>query len=166
MVDEQILSVLRVIAGADLGHLSASASRYLAGTDGDVTVAARGIAMLMISEGDLPGFEADNVLKSYEHSNHIFADVLGGASQLLKQPLVFWMSKSNHAGCNLIESKEAGCFVIALGTGYRFIDVCEALGTALSRQEVTAGEAWFADAIRAYDADPDSPPFSSLTKGH
>jgi hypothetical protein len=42
MANEQILSVLRVIAKADLEHVSAAASRYLAEPKSDVTMVARG----------------------------------------------------------------------------------------------------------------------------
>ena len=57
---------------------------------------SRGLAMLELSDDDLPSFEGDNEFKLYKDiSNHVFADLLVPVSRQIKSPIIFWVNSGD-----------------------------------------------------------------------
>jgi hypothetical protein len=96
--------------------------------------------MVSVSERGLPGFEADESLKSYTTSNHMFADLFGGVR--VRWPIVFFLSEDNPQGAHLQTVGNAAS-IISLGHPYSLMDVSLAIDSALAQQNIRLVRPWF-----------------------
>ena len=140
--EQAIKAALRTAASAGPERLQAALARRDESPSADVQVTAtRGPTMVSISEGGLPDFEADKLLKSYaEPSNHIFADLLGGVR--VRWPIVFFLSEGNPQGAHLQTLGNAAS-IISLGRPYSLMDVSLAIDSALAEQNIRLVRPWF-----------------------
>ncbi|MFC1639222.1 hypothetical protein ACFL3B_00495 [Gemmatimonadota bacterium] len=143
-------------------QLAAAIGRWLNGPPNDVAVAvSRGSAMLSVAENDLKTFEHDSQLKGYTESNHIFADLLVPCDEK-SIPILFWLSTTNSQGVHLIHLEEPRAFVIALGPGYSFGDLCSCVASALSSQSVALDAKWFVTVLQRNGVNPKHAEFASI----
>lgn len=127
-------------------QLRAALARWRKSKPSDIDIyTGRGPAMLSVSDGGLGGFESDRALKSYGVSNHLFADVFGGAK--LRWPILFFLSKSNPPGVNATTVRGV-VSIIQLGPSYSLFDVTVAVSNALVAQEISLVRAWFLRHLR------------------
>ncbi len=104
----------------------------------------RGLAMIMLSDNDLPSFEGDSVYKNYSGSNHRFADLLVPISSKVKNPIIFWLAENNPQGskyCHI--TVPIIHHVIQLGNPYTLEGVISSLSEALKNESVHIISPWF-----------------------
>jgi len=140
-----IEAALRWAREAGPPRLREALGRAVSAPDAVQVYHTRGPAMLSVSEGGVSDLEADQRLKRHEMSNHVFADVLGGAT--LRWPVLWFLSPDNEPGMRL-ETVEAPAAVIALGPGYSLLEAALALDAALARQGVELVRSWFLKMLR------------------
>lgn len=162
--DVQILQPLfDQLANSELSGISEATLRWLSGPPNDVNVqTSRGMAMLSVSEDDLESFEHEKEFKSYEGSNHMFADLLVPVSKDIKIPIIFFLSRNNSPGTNIIELMNPTCIVISLGLPYSFSEVSAAISFALGKQDVKVIGNWFRTILENQDLDPEDPAFENI----
>jgi hypothetical protein len=138
---QAIEAALRAAASAGPERLRAALARFDKDPSAGVQVSAsRGPAMVSVSEDGLPDFEADESLKSYETSNHIFADLFGGIR--LRWPILFFLSEGNPQGAH-IETMRNAVSIISLGRPYSLMEVTLAVDHALAQQNIRLTRAGF-----------------------
>lgn len=104
----------------------------------------RGMAMIMLSDNDLPSFEVDSEYKNYADSNHMFADLLVPLSSKVKNPIVFWLAEKNPAGCKYhYVIAPIIHHVIQLGRSYSLEEVISSLAEVLKYENVKIISPWF-----------------------
>ena len=138
---QAIEAALRAAAREGPDRLRAALARFDKNPSADVkVVSSRGPAMVSVSEGGLPDFESDRSLKSYTTSNHIFADLFGGAR--VRWPIVFFLSDRNPQGAHL-QTVENAASIISLGRPYSLMDASLAIDGALAQQDIRLVRPWF-----------------------
>ena len=109
----------------------------------------RGMAMLMLSNNDLPSFEVDSKYKNYYSRNHMFADLLVPISSKVKNPIIFWLAKDNPRGNTYhLETSPIIHHVIQLGDSYSLEGVISSLAKALRYENVQVISPWFFRAVK------------------
>ncbi len=104
----------------------------------------RGMAMLMLSDNDLPIFEGDSEYKNYSGGNHMFADLLVPISSKVKNPIIFWLAKNNPPGSKYhCVTSPIIHHVIQLGDSYSLEEVISSLAEALRYEKVQVISPWF-----------------------
>jgi hypothetical protein len=141
--------------------LRATLERWFAGPPNDVTVfTARGLPMLSVADGDLETFEFDKKLKSYQGSNHLFADLFGGMK--VKWPILFFLSDSNAPGVRVDTLGEPDISVLYLGAPYSLAEIVAALSHILNSQQIRLIRPWFLRHLRSVGIDATDPSFGNF----
>jgi|GEM_PF-3821256 len=158
--DPTLLSGLQHAQRIGSEQLQNALNVWFAGPPNDVTVAtSRGMPMLSVADGGLETFEHDTIVKSHKESNHVFADVFGGAR--ISWPIVQFLSFSNRPGVS-VDSKEGAVSIIYLGQPYSLAEITAAFSYVLAQQGIQLVRPWFRRFLRRAGIDPNDPSFTSF----
>jgi hypothetical protein len=116
--------------------------------------------LLSLADGGLDTFEHDQELKSYEGSNHVFADVFGSVD--IQWPIISYLSSSNPPGVRVETLGDKAVSVIQLGRPYSLAEVTAAFSFILSLQGIRLVRPWFRRYLRSAGVDPEDPSFASF----
>ncbi|MCB9220179.1 MAG: hypothetical protein H6610_12060, partial [Ignavibacteriales bacterium] len=131
---------------------------------GESSFTNRGLAMLMMSDDNLPTFELDKNFKNTGwFNNHPFADFLVPVEKIIENPIIFWVTSSLDEGCNYIFNEEPIYHhIIKIGRSYFIEDILIELFKALKNEKITIIDPWFFNYIpktvnkNIYDISEDS----------